>query len=53
MLAYKFDTQLMIEGTGLCEDAVCAYIIAHFEEDCLLAAGDEERIKLHFRTNRP
>ena len=53
MLAYKFDTQLLIEGTGLSEDAIRDHIAAHFEGDCLLAVGDEELIKLHFHTNRP
>ena len=53
MLDYKFDTQLLIEGTGLDEDAIDSYISSHFDGDCLLAVGDEELIKIHFHTNEP
>ena len=53
MLEYKFDTQLLIEGENLDEDAINAYIRAHFEGDCLLAVGSESLIKIHFHTNRP
>ena len=53
MLAYKFDTQLLIEGDHLSEDAVTEYITENIEGDCLLAVGDEELIKIHFHTNTP
>lgn len=53
MLEYKYDTQLLIEGEGLDEDAVTEYFNTHFEGDCLLAVGDEELIKIHFHTNEP
>ena len=53
MLAYKFDTQLLIEGEDLSEDAVTEYITENIEGDCLLAVGDEELIKIHFHTNEP
>ena len=53
MLAYKFDTQLLIEGEALSEDAVTEYITENIEGDCLLAVGDEELIKIHFHTNTP
>lgn len=53
MLAFKFDTQLLIEGQDLSEDAIFDYITAHFAGDCLLAVGDESLIKLHFHTNEP
>ena len=53
MLAYKFDTQLLIEGADLSEDAVTEYITENIEGDCLLAVGDEELIKIHFHTNTP
>ena len=53
MLAYKFDTQLLIEGEDLSEDAVTVYITENIEGDCLLAVGDEELIKIHFHTNTP
>lgn len=52
-LQYKFDTQLLIEGHDLSEDAINDYITEHFEGDCLLAVGDEELIKIHFHTNKP
>mgnify|MGYP000423556676 CR=1 FL=1 len=53
MLAYKFDTQLLIEGEDLSEDAFTEYITENIEGDCLLAVGDEELIKIHFHTNTP
>lgn len=53
MLEYKFDVQTLIEGKGLDEDAINAYLVEHFEGDCLLAVGDDELIKIHFHTNKP
>ena len=53
MLEYKYDTQLLIEGHDLNEDDINEYFISHFKGDCLLAAGDEELIKIHFHTNEP
>lgn len=53
MLEFKYDTQLLIEGEDLDEDAISAYITEHFKGDCLLAVGDEELIKIHFHTNEP
>ena len=53
MLQYKFDTQLLIEGHDLDEDAINDYIIKNIEGDCLLAVGDEDLIKIHFHTNEP
>lgn len=53
MEEYKFDTQLLLDGSDLDEDEINDYITAHFTGDCLLVVGDEETIKLHFHTNRP
>ena len=53
MLEFKFDTQLLIEGTNLNEDLINDYITEHFQGDCLLAVGDDELIKIHFHTNEP
>lgn len=53
MLEFKFDTQLLIEGTDLSEDAINDYITEHFKGDCLLAVGDDSLIKIHFHTNEP
>ncbi|MEE1279325.1 MAG: kinase to dihydroxyacetone kinase [Oscillospiraceae bacterium] len=53
MLDYRYDTQLLIEGEGLDEDAIDAYFRANFKGDCLIAAGDDELIKIHFHTNEP
>ena len=53
MLEYRFDTQLLIEGNGLSEDAINDYITENIEGDSLLAVGDEELIKIHFHTNTP
>ncbi len=53
MLEYRFDTQLLIEGQNLSEDAINEYITNNIEGDCLLAVGDEEMIKIHYHTNTP
>lgn len=53
MLEFKFDTQLLIEGKGLDEEAINDYITNNIEGDCLLAVGDDELIKIHFHTNTP
>ena len=53
MIEYKFDTQLLIEGHDLSEDAITLYITNNLEGDCLLAVGDDEMIKIHFHTNSP
>ena len=53
MLEYKFDTQLLIEGNNLDEDAINDYIRANIPGDCLIAVGDEDLIKIHFHTNIP
>ena len=50
---YRYDTQLLIEGTDLDEDEINDYFRENFDGDCLLAVGDEELIKIHFHTNEP
>ena len=53
MLEFKFDTQLLIDGHNLDEDAIFDYITTHLKGDCLLAVGDDELIKIHYHTNEP
>ena len=53
MLEYRFDTQLLIEGTDLDEDVIHDYLLESIPGDCLLVVGDEELIKLHYHTNLP
>lgn len=53
MLEYRYDTQLLIEGTDLDEDAISDYFVEHFKGDCLIAVGDEDLIKIHYHTNEP
>lgn len=53
MLEFRYDTQLLIEGKDLDEDAINDYFREHFKGDCLLAVGDPELIKIHFHTNTP
>ena len=52
-LEYKFDTQLLIEGENLSEDKIDSYITNNIDGNCLLVAGDENLIRLHFHTNVP
>ena len=53
MISSRYDTQLLIEGKNLDEDTIRGYIVQNFEGDCLVVAGDDELIKLHFHTNTP
>ena len=53
MLEFKYDTQLLIDGDDLSEDAIRDYFNNNFKGDCLLAVGDSETIKIHFHTNEP
>ncbi|MCQ2793439.1 MAG: kinase to dihydroxyacetone kinase [Bacilli bacterium] len=53
MLEFRYDTQLLIEGENLSEDAINEYITKNLKGDCLLAVGDSELIKIHFHTNEP
>lgn len=45
MLEFRYDTQLLIEGQDLDEDAVWEYFTTHFQGDCLLAVGGGDLIK--------
>lgn len=53
MVEYKYDTQLLIDGTDLDEDAINDYFVGNFIGDSLLAVGDDETIKIHYHTNEP
>lgn len=53
MIEFRYDTQLLIEGSGLDEDKISEYFTQNFKGDCLIAVGDEECIKIHFHTNEP
>ena len=53
MTEFRYDTQLLIEGRNLDEDAINDYFVEHFQGDCLLAVGDEDLIKIHYHTNQP
>ena len=52
-IEYLYDTQLLIEGTGLDEEAIFDYIQDNIVGDSLLAVGDDELIKIHYHTNQP
>ena len=53
MLEFRYDTQLLIEGKNLDENAISKYFTENLKGDCLLAVGDTELIKIHFHTNEP
>ena len=53
--AYRYDTQLLIDrrDEDLDEDEIGDNITEHFEGNSLIAAGDEDLVKIHFHTNEP
>ncbi|MCR4722190.1 MAG: kinase to dihydroxyacetone kinase [Eubacteriales bacterium] len=52
-LEFRYDTQLLIAGSDLDENAVRDYFMTNFKGDCLLAVGGGDLIKIHFHTNEP
>ena len=54
-IEFRYDTQLLIESENedLDEDEIRDSITANFVGDSLVAAGDEELVKIHFHTNEP
>lgn len=53
MLEFRYDTQLLIDGKDISEDAVNKYIRNNIKGDCLLTVGGEDVLKIHFHTNTP
>lgn len=53
MLKYRYDTQLLIDGDDLDEQAINDYIRNNIPGDSLLAVGDDMLIKIHYHTNEP
>ena len=53
--AYRYDTQLLIDrrDKDLDEDEIADYISQNIEGNSLIAAGDEDLVKIHFHTNEP
>lgn len=50
---YRYDTQLLIEGTDLSEVEITQHFENEFKGDCLLVVGDDSLIKIHYHTNEP
>ena len=53
MLEFRYDTQLLIEGTGLDDLSLTDWILENMKGDSLICVGDDELIKIHFHTNEP
>ena len=53
MLAFRYDTQLLMEHSTLDEETLAALILREVPGDSLLAVGDAELMKVHFHTNVP
>lgn len=53
MIEFRYDTQLLIEGSKLDEDQLHDVILSKFEGDSLVLVGDAELMKVHFHTNYP
>jgi len=53
--AYRYDTQLLIDrrDEDLDEDEIADYITENLDGNSLIAAGDEDMVKIHFHTNEP
>ena len=53
--AYRYDTQMFIDriDNDLDEDEIAVFITENFAGNSLIAAGDEDLVKIHFHTNEP
>lgn len=52
-LAYRYDTQLLIDGKNLDIDKIKADFHHKISGNCLLVVGDSSMVKVHFHTNEP
>ena len=52
-IEFRYDTQMLIDGEGLDEDAIFESITERFSGDSLLVIADEDTAKIHFHTNEP
>lgn len=52
-LAYRYDTQLLCDGTNLDPDKIREHFNTAFVGNCLLVVGDKSSIKIHYHTNEP
>lgn len=52
-IEFRYDTQLLMEGCTIDEDDLMDIIPEKFKGDSLVAAGDEDLMKIHFHTNEP
>ena len=54
-IEFRYDTQLLIDrrDEDLDEDEIRDHITDNFKGDSLIAAGDEDTVKIHFHTNEP
>ena len=50
---YDEDYECYTCEVDLDEDEIGDYITEHFEGNSLIAAGDEDLVKIHFHTNEP
>ena len=50
---YDEDYECYTCEVDLDEDEIAEYITEHFEGNSLIAAGDEDLVKIHFHTNEP
>ena len=50
---YDEDYECYTCEVDLDEDEIADYITDHFEGNSLIAAGDEDLVKIHFHTNEP
>lgn len=53
MEAYRYDTQLLIDGQDMDVVAIEDHFNEAFDGDCLLVVGDESLVKIHYHTNEP
>ena len=53
MIEFRYDTQLLLEGSDLDEDELRDFFEFEIEGDSLVLAVMEDIAKVHFHTNEP
>ncbi len=52
-ITFRYDTQLLIEGSNLDVDSIIKNLTFHVRGDSLLVVGDSDLVKIHYHTNEP
>lgn len=53
MIKFVYDTQMVVEGSGVKIDEIKNHLSKTPKGDCLLVVGEDGFARIHFHTNEP